>query len=418
MLSIPVFNVLGIWGYRIWMLMVTILFLFSFILLTCTLFRTVSSNDNALYLLTFVCLLYILGFNSLDELFYWFNASNVYTAPICCSLFSLYCYMSYKATSSSHNKLVIMGSILAFFAVGGALCISTFTCAALCLFSILDYYSEKTVHTNSIISLSALVGTVINIIAPGNFIRKSQTSANSTVIAALRNSFYRVNSTISIPSQIGFILCIGFIVFFLSYRNKAASGNDNTHNNSTFHMHPLLISLYCYLSIIVTDLPVLYGYGNGEAMNDRCAFIESISIVFFVSITSAYWGNWVAINNTFIFTKEHIFIIALICFVVLSSYVNIHNLEELTPYKMIVHMVGSKNDFADNANKQKSVIQQIIESDDDDVIVYIDKDSPDEWYNTRTIGINDDPQRWVNANVANYYGKNSVTLILEENDEE
>ena len=381
-------------------------------------FKTISSNLSALYCLIYLCLLYILGFNSLDELFYWFNASNVYTLPIYCSLLSLYYYISFKNAPSSPKRYLIIGSILAFLAAGGALCISAFTCAALCLLSILDYDSSRFFRLSNVISLSAFIGTLVNIIAPGNFIRKSQTAANSTVPAALKHSIYRVSSTLSEPSKLGFILCISFIVFFISYQSTFKSANNNTPNNSIFHVHPILISLYCYLSVIATDLPVLYGYGNGEAMNDRCVFIESISIVFFVSIASAYWGHWISIHNTFDFTKEHIFIIALVCLTSLSQYINPHNLEELTPYKMIVHMLGPKNDFADNADKQKSVIQQITESDDDDVIVYIDKDSPDEWYNTRTIGINDDPQRWVNVNVANYYGKKSVTLILEGNDEE
>ena len=76
-------------------------------------------------------------------------------------------------------------------------------------------------------------------------------------------------------------------------------------------------------------------------------------------------------------------------------------------------MVGSENDFAANARKQEDIIRQIISSDSENVIVHTYKDSSETWYNTREIGLNEDPSYWVNHNVAVYFEKKSITVVYD-----
>ena len=175
-----------------------------------------------------------------------------------------------------------------------------------------------------------------------------------------------------------------------------------------------MVSIYSYLSIVAIDFPVIFGYGNGELMNERQVFIENIALIFFSGIVAAVWGRYIAAKNILSFSKEHIFLLLLICSLPLSTYINIRNIEELTPFKMILHMVGSENDFANNARKQEYLIQQIVSSPDEDVIVHSYKEPPEAWINTREIGLNEDPTYWVNNNVAIYFGKKSITVVFDD----
>ena len=405
LLSIPFFNIGGIWCYRILMIMIISFFFYSFASSFMCLTDLSNKRSLAHYILFFLVLLYLIGTNTLGELFYWFNSSCVYTIPTSCSFLAIACLLRYNKTPQ--KRFIMSGILFAFFAGGGALNVSAFCCASILLLLYLNHLNAKPINSTIFIFVSAFLGTLINIFAPGNFVRKEIYSPQASLIVSTINSFYRVNTVILSQLQIGFLGIILALIFFISYKHFSVVPSLSKKS------HPFLISIYCYLCVVAIDAPVIYGYGSPDLMSERTIFIETISLLFFSGIASAVWGEYIASHHILNFTKEQIFILLFICILPLSFYIDFHNLEELTPYKMILHMVGSENDFAANARKQEDIIRQIISSDSENVIVHTYKDSSETWYNTREIGLNEDPSYWVNHNVAVYFEKKSITVVYD-----
>lgn len=407
-LSMPVFNYFGIVGLRIWLFVRAAAFFTSAITLIHALRMRISSDKktdlNEILMIMAISLIYILGFNSLEDSFFWFNGSSVYLAPTTCSLIAIACYVYYEINTKV--TYIVVGIIFAFLGAGGALCIPGAMCSAFLLLIIDDVLENKRINRNAIIAAVAFIGALINTLSPGNFARKEARNPGANPIIAAINTVYKVNGTVSTEVRSGVLIAVFAIVFFMAYRANKPQNRDFSH--------PILFALLCYLGVFLTDVPVIYGFGKGEFMPERCLFIERVSIMLFVSLCAGYLGCWADIKGDLHFSKEQVIIIAIICFVPLSSYISIHNLENLTPYKMILHMVGNENDFEINAKRQKNMIDQIINSDKDDVIVYSDRPSEDEWCNTREISLFEDPAAWVNNYVAIYYDKNTVTLKYTE----
>ncbi len=406
--SFPVFNLWGIIGYRFWMFCVTALFISAFFVAIFFFMKQITITNRCFFslLVMLLAFIYVVGFNELEQVFYWFNGSSVYTVPVIFTLFSFANYIKFVETQK--KSYIILGAICAFLGSGGALDVPAFECAVLLLLVIYDYVEKHIIHKGAIIGAIALLGAVINTLAPGNFMRKDQRNPDANPVIAFINTVYRVNGVLADGIKTGFLLAIVITVFVIAYKyNEKLSGEHN---------HPVLVSIYCYFGILITDFPVLYGYGLGEFMHTRCEFIEAIAITLFVGFAAAYWGIWVSRHEVLKITNECVFILGLLCFISLAPFLNTHHLmENIVPYKMLLHIVGTDNDYAINASRQKNIVDQIVSSADEDVIVYSEEKSSEEWCNTKEIGITDDPTLWVNECVANYYGKQSVTLIKKEN---
>lgn len=102
----------------------------------------------------------------------------------------------------------------------------------------------------------------------------------------------------------------------------------------------------------------------------------------------------------------------MVCIIPLSVYFDVYSLRELTPYKMIWHL--SKGDYRATAEREESIIKQIEESPEADVIVYVNRPGDEEWINLKLIGLTEDNAHWINTGVAQYYGKASITLQYKE----
>lgn len=75
---------------------------------------------------------------------------------------------------------------------------------------------------------------------------------------------------------------------------------------------------------------------------------------------------------------------------------------------MIWHL--SKGDYRIVAERENSMISQIEESSESDVIVYVAMPGEEQWANIKPIGLTENSAHWINSGVAQYYGKRSITL--------
>lgn len=398
----PVYYVSGLIGLRTWLLGGAILFfaaVFVFGYSFTKWLKTGRLDKNAtMFIYITLFLFYVLGTNNLDEIFYWYTGTCVYTLPICFSLFSISFYFLYE--TGGKRIFLILGIICAFLGAGGALDIAALLCSML-LFGILyNYIVLKKVNKSFLIGLTALGGAIINAAAPGNYVRHALFDEKVRPLASVGNTLLRVNSVISSEFGSGLILVIMVVAFITAFL-KLEKG-------AFVFKYPGLVSLYCYSAILITDFPVTLGYSSSN-LPGRCSFVEHIAIAIYVILMSVYWAGWVKNKEFFRFTREIYLILTMICAIPLSAYFDIYSLRELTPYKMIWHL--SAGDYKVVAEREASIAEQIEESPEaSDVIVYVTRPEDDQWTNIKTIGLSEDSSHWINIGVSQYYRKNSISM--------
>ena len=99
-------------------------------------------------------------------------------------------------------------------------------------------------------------------------------------------------------------------------------GYKNLKESQIEYKYPILVTLYCYLGIFITDFPVVLGYSHAN-LDGRVAFIESVAIVVFSMAAALYWEGWSARKELFNFTKELYFIIVLVCLIPMLKYLDL-----------------------------------------------------------------------------------------------
>lgn len=401
----PVYYKLGLTGFRIWLLGAAILFCFSSFLFVISFVRWLGIKDSGKYVTTLIYtalfLLYILGTNNLDEIFYWYTGACVYTLPVCFSLLCISFYMLYETNKKKIS--LVLGIIFAFLGAGGALDIAALLCSLLLFGFLYNYLVLEKISRSFLIGLTALSGAIINVAAPGNFVRHATMDEKIRPLMSIANAILRVNNVISSDFRKGLILAIIIVSFVIAF--------EKLEKDVFMFKYPGLVTIYCYIAILVTDFPIFLGYSSAY-LPGRCAFVEHISIAIYTILASVYWAGWVKNNEIFKFTKEIYLTLAIICIIPLSAYFDVSSLKELTPYKMTWHL--AKGDYKTVSKKTASIIEQIEESSEPDVIVYITASADDEWTNIKPIGLSEDSAYWVNTGVAQYYGKSSITIQYTE----
>lgn len=392
----------GLVGLRAEMLLTILLFLSSVTAVVVVLMKRIGIKKKDIQMVSLlmlaVLLFYILGTNNLDEVFYWHAGFGVYTWAIAFSFLSFMCFINYEL-AKRNNIYFVFGILFAVLGAGGALDVSAFLCAMM-LFAVgYDIVVLKKIRKNAVIALTAFLGAIINTVAPGNFVRHSFIDTEIRPLLSIWNTLVRISSVISSDFTAGFLLLIFIVAFFIAYRKLG---------DSTFEFkYPGWVSLYCLFAVFITDFPVALGYSSMN-LPSRCMFAERTAVAFFTALLGIYWGGWVVKKKFYHFTKEWYLIVVCICIMPLAGYFDLNKLLELTPYKMIYHMVTG--DFNAAADRAQSVLDQIEASSEKDVIVSVPKPPEGEWVNIKTDSVTENVKDSRNAVIANAFGKNTVVL--------
>lgn len=405
--GIPVFDVLGLSGFRIVMFFVLVFFILSLALMIRSTIQLLFGNCEKYVMtweLTFLTgIFYLFGTNLLIEVFYWYSGMQVYTLPLSFAFISIFCYISFERKKK--NYYLIIGIIGAFLASGGTLNVAALSCT-LTLFAIIySVIIRKVMDKGLFIGVSALIGALINAMAPGNFIRQGAYEESVSLLGALVKTGVRVVYSAFSDFRSGTLLILVVVLFLFANRNLKDSRIE--------FRYPGWITLYALFAIYVTDFPFVYGSGSIQ-LNSRVEFVEHLCMMLFFSLTAIYWGGWSAKREIFQFSNTNLLIIVVGMLMFLSGPYAYNTFMGFTPYKMLVHMVNG--DFSEIARKEEDMIRQIQESEDADTVVIIEKDKPGQWVNFERMYRLPSDLEFVNelddvsAKVIGYYGKESIVI--------
>ena len=407
---IPVYTIGSYSLLRIELFVVAVLFMVSlyFFLDNCNQ-KILKDDRKVVSMLLFATMLfYVLGTSEIDEVFFWHTGVGVYTIPLSLMFFALGVFL--QNGEGSRWKFVL-ASLAAFLANGGALDICVLLDSFLLLGFIVDWHQKKTTKKKTWILLAAIVGGLINLVAPGNFMRHAEKTENLSLVKNFLHAFVQINRTITSQIETGMLLPVIVLGLFLGfYLSRKVSISVK---------QLLVIFLYGNLAMIATDFPVAVGY-NGPYFPNRVIFVERIAVFIYVMIIVSAIG--IKIGNRCAIDKGHIAILSLMLVIAMAHYANIDNLLEITPYKMSWHL--ARGDFEREKLKQEAIIAALESSQEREVVIKtselgLSEDSSGmaiheqdaAWTNLKTVGLANDPSFWINRDIADYYDKDSIILF-------
>ena len=358
---------------------------------------TSSKRIGMSFIVTALFNLMILYDYDVSEVFYWHTGLAIYTLPMSFAILAIACVLK---DNLSRIEVIIV-AILAFCAAGGALDISAFVTGSLLLIAFYKSYTSKRFDRTISCFVIALIGSLINCLAPGNFVRHAVISDKFPIADSFRYGF--TNTFKAIWEYVGngtiiLLFCLCLLLF-----------NHLKETNIKF-VNPFVMGGVLFLGSIIIDFPVYLGYASGE-LPLRCLFVRKVSMGLFIIISAINLTGWLSkkVQNGFTYKKEFV---AIMIGIVLIASTNLFPRDcwnTVKPFKIWNDLC-----FIESLQSYESTNNYIIETlrsnEGNDVVLNVPT------YDTlgylKSIGLTDNPENWVNTAVSGYFHNNSIVFTV------
>ena len=286
----------SIWGIRICQFLMAICFYLSVFLLIETIIVKVFKYEERFRLqmtfLFFVCLTSMYYFVEHED-FLWFCASVIYLIPMTCIFIGIICVI-YALDTEKYGYIVI-SMLLGFFAGGAVLNIAAFGCIAYIMTAYWGIVVKKKIKVSVCMCIPMLSGGIINVIAPGNFVRRGKPLTGEEILSTAIGTYHYVLGRIKmflLHYPLFAAVLIALIVILFLWKPRKSSYK--------FYV-PLLFTLMMFLAVWTVIFPVALGYGM-----DIYYMMERTDFVIFLAafLTIFYWRGWMAVKFSKIYIKE------------------------------------------------------------------------------------------------------------------
>ena len=224
-----------------------------------------------------------------NEDLYWFCASVIYLIPTICILLGI--VLLIYAINKDNKKLLIPVAVLGFLAGGAVLNVAAFGCILFVMTAYWGIVVKKKVVMSLAGSIPMLFGGIINVVAPGNFLRKGSAITGSEVYETLIGSFqYTFDRFKMFFSEHPIFPALLIIIFLLLMESECKEYKYK-------FWIPLVFTFVMILSIVIMIFPVALGYGMDiYAIMERSNFISDFAIFLFSFLCIFYWRGWLAVK--------------------------------------------------------------------------------------------------------------------------
>lgn len=355
------------------------------------------------------------AYTAFQEIFNWFVGASVYGIPFSMGIIAVTLLIAVtkpegSAESKKAKALYVLAAILGFCAVGASLAVTGTICWLVLSVVVFFWIKDKKLSRKNLsVFLTCLGGALINVAAPGNYVRLEKESGNSFSFFegikytwdyftyALRWLFSNKNYGCVFIA----LILAGFIIFG---RDKI----EEIAGNRKFVTSYLILSAMLLFTPFVTIFPVLMGYGV-EWMPNRCFYI-------LIVIMDIALGNLALVIGALLsyLSKDKakksapvILAAALLILFITTPF----NVREYIFLKMDKQLVTGE--IRDNYSKTKDMIDGFADMQGQDVEVDVPTD-PEEIRNFYCFFLTDDPNSSINADIARAYGLNSIVNTRKE----
>lgn len=343
-------------------------------------------------------MLVVLNIANYNEIFNWYVGAEylfeLMFAFICVS------FIIWTYTGEYVKKKYILLCVIGFIAcmtfqmavIPGGICL---------LFIVLDWIKNGKLSGKKIVPfIFMLIGGIASAAAPGNFNRAGNGDLNLGF--ALTGSFLDaikvIGSLLSEPLVIT-LICISIIVGYLLKNN----GDESVISPV---IKTVISFVYTIFVLFVLSVPRVLGY-NSRALPNRQLFILYIVGTIGIFATGIFFGNLlqVLLVNKLSDTKLMAIAFGITVLFFAITMVGFGHGKEVIAYRTINERVYVKalNETWNNAYRQ------IRDSVETDVTVWL-AEGVESYDLLKVSGLSADSSDWSNGAVAEYYGKNSVSV--------
>ncbi len=378
---------------RIIMILNSLLFLVGTGVFIWGIFKTEICHPQYRLLLILCCFLGVFGFEMWDQVFYWYTGATAYTMP--CTLVVM--ALSIITLSNKKSSYVIAG-ILLFCASGGTLTIAAMGCSWMLMMVISRFMKRKLRKRDLAVLSAAVVGALVNSLAPGNFVRHDV--IDDSGLHFFRAIIYSVNGVITTMEWLFFDTPF-VIVVMVSITIGIVIGKKQSVDKTYAW---IMIAVNAVIPI-VTYFPVCLGYSDTRSPN-RCKFILTLVLVISVIIVSVFVGKIVACYLKADYMRKIIGGGAILLLIMMPIERDGWKISSLIPYKTMMELTeGNIQSYYRDVNR---IYDAISKDKNDDVFIYSLPEANDFFFN---IGISEDPQYLLNVQCAKWFCKKSIQYV-------
>ncbi|MBE5829995.1 MAG: hypothetical protein E7305_11150 [Butyrivibrio sp.] len=281
---------------RVIMILNSVFFFYTVVILIRTLLgRILQEKNRTLFLLfTFIVIFVMTQYDAFAETFYWYTGATNYSFPV--SFMNLVVVASLILTAGKTKKklfLTIFASVMALLAAGGVLPIGGMMCYILLLVLLYQLLVHKKLSIPAvIIFISAFLGTLINVAAPGYRIREGvESAADRGLMTTIGYTFEVFKGNFE-----WLILSKNFALILLAFALCGALLAGKVSVNRAVYLG---VSILALAIPFITIFPVVYGY-NVAWIPNRCLFVTIFSIAVVYGNLAAVIGYavWNALRET------------------------------------------------------------------------------------------------------------------------
>lgn len=381
---------------RIILFVIVAIFLWALYFCTDCVLKRILHGGGVKFTVNFVygLMLYIItADHNVREVFYWISGTFIYTVP----LFFMFIGIAFtiRALEEKRKADIVTACVMCFLSTGGTLQIAAFTNAIILGIGIWVYRRSRKLVILPMF-LSALSGAVINVVAPGNYVRQNGIGAELNVAFAIKNSAIAVATAYKDLLENSPLLLLAIIFIVIGRKQIYMQIRD-----------AIGIILYGILGLIIIDFPVLLAYGH-IYLEPRVLFVQNVAIVVATLFFSICIGQILAlILKDDILSKRFVqSMLGAVIFIliVLSGIVEYRN-------RGIIQIEICRN-LADGSMKKwddihKEIFDILSEGKNRNVII---EHYPSDMGILKPMELSADPDNWVNTGIAGYYGCDSIIL--------
>lgn len=350
-----------------------------------------------------IILFSILDADVFTEIFFWYSGASSYSIPFSCMLLSLMCFLIYNNDCYENRKknvLAVVSGVLLFLAAGGSLTVSGTGCYVILLLTLGFYLAGRKISVrNIIVTAVGIIGSLINVAAPGNFARHTYSTGGENSWRLIQSVKWTVKNVWSeterLTKETLFGVMILVMILFGIYLSRSI-GNML----KTFGVISVLSLGWGY----VTAFPVAFGYSGPEFPN-RCCFILDVVLVLSILSVAVFCGccldRWANL-------RENKSACATLAVVLFAAF--LLSPESVSESALLAVAESEHNGSYEKYYQECKAIYDYLETCPEEEVVL---KMPEYIENFECFYFDSDENGWVNLGIAKYYGKKSVRRAEE-----
>jgi hypothetical protein len=397
---------------RISVLFIIVLFFISILFLLKEVFIDINRENKVLVIFSAFFTIVFSGFSkgSPSEALYWLSGVYGYILPFSCAMLSLALYLCYFNTSKM--RYLWISALLAIMTSGGVLMCAAFICCETLFIWFMRSWNKcennKKYSFDLVPFYFALSGAVINVAAPGNYIRSNGIKESANIPVLIEGTIKSSVFTVGYLSVRQFLLAGGLIMFIMILCTSGSTKTFQKEPDGKNRLSPIAVWIYQMFVVVVSLMPVVLGYKaviipwRVRVMLD---FISALNVLYCFVYTgryvySKYNGN-IMIHRKKATRKTFGIVVIMLILFSFSAADYSENSEKIILYEL-------KNGILERFGQQEqATLNCIMNSPNKDVLI---SEEQVKCYTLKDMNLKDDPSYWVNKQMAEFYGKDSIAL--------